>query len=431
MKNGKLGPVRYLFVVGTPGVGKSTFSRVLDGLLTQDGYEVHRGGDYPYLQALFHTDQRQGRTDRFQADPEAEFEVLDPAVYDEALKLLYEERLAQSQAAQQKDVYIVEFSRPVYDTAFSHYPLKILMHSIVVHITAPIRICRLRNDGRRQALENKLRGVRNRQTIFDEDPDLHYVPDAVMSKYYAKDDNEDRKRLAFQECVLSVLPFRCYFQIDNEGNDRKAFLDRVGEMVRRNIMPLIIKPEPFAAYYDRRIECMLKLKGLQYPEDPSMDCQEAPTQYSNDNGAVSPDEFYDVFLAHNNVDKPSVKAVYKALRNRGLRPWLDKEEIPPGRWFTDIIQEAIRQVKAAAVFIGPEGVSRWQAVELRTFIGQCIERKIPVIPVLLPGVEEIPSDLLFLQGLHMVSFQEHVEEAQPLNELQWGITGQRPDMPMA
>jgi hypothetical protein len=39
-------------------------------------------------------------------------------------------------------------------------------------------------------------------------------------------------------------------------------------------------------------------------------------------------------------------------------------------------------------------LGRWQALELQTFISQCVERNIPVIPVLLLGVAEIPENLL-------------------------------------
>lgn len=135
---------------------------------------------------------------------------------------------------------------------------------------------------------------------------------------------------------------------------------------------------------------------------------------------------YDVFLAHNSADKPQVEAICRALRQRGLNPWLDKEKIPPGRWFQDVIQQAIRNVKSAAIFIGSKGLGRWQIVELRTFISQCVEREIPVIPVLLPQVERIPEEIVFLKEFNWVRFGKDIEDTEALDNLEWGITGKHP-----
>ncbi|MDJ0795339.1 MAG: toll/interleukin-1 receptor domain-containing protein [Calothrix sp. MO_167.B12] len=140
---------------------------------------------------------------------------------------------------------------------------------------------------------------------------------------------------------------------------------------------------------------------------------------------MSTDNF-DVFLAHNSLDKPQVEVINEELKQRGLKPWLDKEQIPPGRWFQDVIQKAIPNVKSAAIFIGVKGLGKWQALELRSFISLCVEADIPVIPVLLPGVDNIPENLLFLQELHWVRFFEGVDEVDALNNLIWGITGEKP-----
>jgi small GTP-binding protein len=139
-------------------------------------------------------------------------------------------------------------------------------------------------------------------------------------------------------------------------------------------------------------------------------------------------EEYDVFLAHNNVDKPQVEAISRHLMKRGLNPWLDKDQIPPGRWFQDVIQRAIQNVKSAAVFIGPSGLGRWETLEFRASISQCVERGIPVIPVLLPGVDGFPPDVVFLRELNWVKFAHSVDEPNALDNLQWGITGEHPKL---
>lgn len=99
---------------------------------------------------------------------------------------------------------------------------------------------------------------------------------------------------------------------------------------------------------------------------------------------------------------------------------------PTGRWFQDVIQQAIRNVKSVAVFIGPTGLGRWQVVELRAFISQCVEREIPVIPVLLPGATEIPKELVFLNDFSWVNLSKDINDTEALDNLEWGITGEQP-----
>lgn len=135
---------------------------------------------------------------------------------------------------------------------------------------------------------------------------------------------------------------------------------------------------------------------------------------------------FDIFLAHNNVDKPQVEAIGQTLRQRGLNPWLDKEQIPPGRWFQDVIQQAIHVVKSAAIFIGPTGLGRWEIVELRSFISQCVDRDLPVIPVLLPSVTKIPMELVFLNQFNRVKFNTNIDDPKALDDLMWGVTGKHP-----
>jgi hypothetical protein len=133
-----------------------------------------------------------------------------------------------------------------------------------------------------------------------------------------------------------------------------------------------------------------------------------------------------VVLAHSSKDKPPVECLADLLKARGIHPWLDKEQIAPGRWFQDVIQAAIPTVKAAAIVIGPGGLGRWQALEIRTFVSRCVEEGMPVIPVLLPGVEALPDTLPFLKELQLVKFHKTLDESSTLAHLVWGISGTPP-----
>lgn len=135
---------------------------------------------------------------------------------------------------------------------------------------------------------------------------------------------------------------------------------------------------------------------------------------------------FDVFLAHNSKDKALVRGIANELKQRGVKPWLDEEQIPPGRSFMEVIQQAVSNVNSAAIFIGVAGLGNWQAMELRLLIRQCVEADIPVIPVLLPGVDKIPEHLSFLQQLNWINFTS-AEDIKALDNLTWGITGRKPD----
>jgi len=134
---------------------------------------------------------------------------------------------------------------------------------------------------------------------------------------------------------------------------------------------------------------------------------------------------FDVFMAHNDKDKAVVLAIADALKKRNIAPWIDVEQIPPGRWFQDFIQGAICEVKSAAICLGPHGLGKWEAVEFRAFISQCVDREIPVIPVLLPGVDKIPKRLIFLRELTWVKFKT-LDDQDALSRLVWGIKGTQP-----
>jgi GTPase SAR1 family protein len=132
---------------------------------------------------------------------------------------------------------------------------------------------------------------------------------------------------------------------------------------------------------------------------------------------------FDVFLCHNVSDKPAVRKLAQQLRDRGLRPWLDEHELRPGLPWQRVLEEQIQSIPAAAVIVGSR-VGPWQNHELEAFLRQFAKRECPVIPVLLPGAVR-PSLPMFLDGMTWVDLE--VLDPNPLDQLEWGITGRHPD----
>lgn len=134
---------------------------------------------------------------------------------------------------------------------------------------------------------------------------------------------------------------------------------------------------------------------------------------------------FDVFLCHNDKDKPEVKKIGEELKRRGIKPWLDEWEIRPGTSWPDVLQKQINQINAVAVFVGKEGVGPWQNLELNAYIRKFINIGCPVIPVLLGDASEEPTLPVFLEGMQYVDFRKPV--TNPMEQLIWGITGTNPN----
>jgi len=111
-----------------------------------------------------------------------------------------------------------------------------------------------------------------------------------------------------------------------------------------------------------------------------------------------------------------VRNVAKQLCERGLLPWLDEIDLQPGRSWQEQIEKQIKQIKSAAVFIGPKGSGRWQKNEMRAILDRFAHMGRPVIPVILPNGPEPHRLPVFLQGYHVVRLAESVPD--PIDQLE-------------
>jgi WD40 repeat protein len=133
---------------------------------------------------------------------------------------------------------------------------------------------------------------------------------------------------------------------------------------------------------------------------------------------------YDVFLCYNSRDRDHVVAIGERLKERGILPWLDSWEIPPGsRWQRELSKQ-LKSVKSAAVFIGLKGPGPWQELEVETLLGQIAQRNRPIIPVILEGRAGSPRLPAFLNMWQVVDMRQ--SDPDPFEQLVWGITGERP-----
>jgi hypothetical protein len=55
---------------------------------------------------------------------------------------------------------------------------------------------------------------------------------------------------------------------------------------------------------------------------------------------------FDVFLALSNQDKKSIISLASELSKRGVKPWINKDEIRLGQSFEEVIQQGLQNSKA-------------------------------------------------------------------------------------
>jgi hypothetical protein len=138
---------------------------------------------------------------------------------------------------------------------------------------------------------------------------------------------------------------------------------------------------------------------------------------------------FDVFLSHNSKDKPAVRTLAAALKQRGLSVWLDECELRPGLTWQDALEDIVIGCKSATVCFGSSGVGPWEEPEMQALLRRFVNDKkvgnvVPIIPVLLPGA---PSDVklpLFLEAFTWVDLRRGLTP-DGLELLRWGITGEK------
>jgi hypothetical protein len=138
-------------------------------------------------------------------------------------------------------------------------------------------------------------------------------------------------------------------------------------------------------------------------------------------------EIFDVFLCHNSEDKPAVREISQKLAERNIKPWLDEEQIRPGTSWQTSLGQQIESIRSTAVFVGESTIGPWQNQEIQAFLSQFVKRECPVIPVVLPSAKTTPDIPWTLANLHWVDFR--VTNPNPLEQLIWGITGEKPVRP--
>ena len=85
---------------------------------------------------------------------------------------------------------------------------------------------------------------------------------------------------------------------------------------------------------------------------------------------MAQDREFGVFVSYHWQDRTAVEAVAQSLRQRGIEPFLDRWYLIPGQPWVTALEQFLARCRAVAVFIGPQGMGRWQQREAQLALGR-------------------------------------------------------------
>jgi hypothetical protein len=139
--------------------------------------------------------------------------------------------------------------------------------------------------------------------------------------------------------------------------------------------------------------------------------------------ALAQDRF-DIFLSYHSGDGVWVAQLKNALSNKGLRIWLDQEQIRPGDLFIQALEKGVESCECLVIVISPGALrSPWVEEEYNRAltVANSRERRLRLIPLLLQGAE-LPG---FLASRQWVDFREPGSFDRGIERLAWGVRGCR------
>lgn len=137
-------------------------------------------------------------------------------------------------------------------------------------------------------------------------------------------------------------------------------------------------------------------------------------------------DIFDVFLSYSHESRAHVEELAVRIADQGLKVWIDKWVLVPGGKWQPEIAHGLRKANTCAVCIGEQKPSGWFKEEIeRALNRQTSDASFRVIPVLLPGAEELNVDD-FLELRTWVDLRNGIDDQKEFHYLICGINGVAP-----
>lgn len=131
---------------------------------------------------------------------------------------------------------------------------------------------------------------------------------------------------------------------------------------------------------------------------------------------------FDIFLSYRSTESVEAERLRDALEERGVRVWLDKDEIRPGDLFAEALEKGLATSRAVGLIATSESISsNWVRNEYYRALSLSTAGELQLIPLLF-GPAQLPG---FLKDRNWIDFQEG-EYRRNVDKLVWpGITGRQ------
>lgn len=132
---------------------------------------------------------------------------------------------------------------------------------------------------------------------------------------------------------------------------------------------------------------------------------------------------FDIFISYKSENIDWVNRLKQDLQRRGVKVWLDKEQIRPGDHFAEALEHGIELSKSMGLVITAESLrSNWVREEYYRALSLVNEDSLQLIPIMLEQAE-LPG---FLKGRQYIDFSNESSYERNVDRLVWpGITGKR------
>lgn len=140
-------------------------------------------------------------------------------------------------------------------------------------------------------------------------------------------------------------------------------------------------------------------------------------------GALAPS--FDVFFSYHSGDARWVARLKTALEAKGLKVWLDSDQILPGDRFAEALERGLQSSKSVTLIVSSGSLqSDWVKEEYYRALGlaNASGHSLRLIPVLIESVV-VPG---FLSSRSWADFRDPAKFDQSVERLYLGITGARP-----
>jgi hypothetical protein len=130
---------------------------------------------------------------------------------------------------------------------------------------------------------------------------------------------------------------------------------------------------------------------------------------------------FDVFISYHSGDAGRVGEIKSALSQKGLKVWIDSDQIKPGDVFAEAIENGLAESRAVALIVSAGSMrSDWVKEEYYRALGlaNASSRRLRLIPVVIDSTP-LPG---FLASRSWADFRDAARFAQSVEHLYRGIT---------